>query len=135
MSIQLNPIRAALLAGAFFLPITAAIAAPTISRLTPPSELFSFGDPNPPYIARFLPNQRFDLQATVRPDAGQTITKVEFLINGTVVPGTVTLAPATVAGLPAGTTLGTLRAHSLPAAGIQVFSARATQSDGAVVTA
>lgn len=135
MSIQLNPIRAALLAGACFLPFAAAIAAPTISRLTPPSELFSFGDPNPPYIARFLPNQRFDLQATVRPDAGQTITRIEFLMNGTVVPGTVTLAPATVAGLPAGTTIGTLRAYSLPSPGVRVFSARAVQSDGQVVSA
>ena len=31
-----------------------ASAAPTVSRLTPPSALFSFSDPNPPIIARFL---------------------------------------------------------------------------------
>ena len=46
--------------------LTALDAAPSISRLTPPSGLFSFGDPNPPIISRFIPNQRFDLQATVR---------------------------------------------------------------------
>ncbi|HJU39854.1 MAG TPA: hypothetical protein VJ724_09800, partial [Tahibacter sp.] len=40
----------------------------SVSRLTPPSELFSSGQPAP-VIARFLPGQRFDLQATVFPDA------------------------------------------------------------------
>src|SRR5437870_8565704 len=50
-------------------------AAPNITRLTPPSA----NDPNPPYIARFLPGQRFDLQATISPDAGQTIVSVQFL--------------------------------------------------------
>ena len=39
-----------------------ALAAPTISRLTPPSELFASGRPAP-VVARFLPGQRFDLQA------------------------------------------------------------------------
>lgn len=47
--------------------VAVSTAAPTVSRLTPPSELFSFGDPNPPIISRFLPGQRFDLQATIRP--------------------------------------------------------------------
>ncbi|HUS35509.1 MAG TPA: alkaline phosphatase, partial [Verrucomicrobiae bacterium] len=47
-------------------------AAPTVRRLTPPSRLFSSGNATPPYISRFLPGQRFDLQATVTPDAGQT---------------------------------------------------------------
>lgn len=134
-----QPIRSAFrtgaVASALLFPLAAAFAAPTISRLTPPSELFSFGDPNPPYIARFLPGQRFDLQATVRPDAGQTITKIEFLIDGTPVAGSVALAAATVAGLPAGTTVGTLRAHSVGAPGVHLLAARATQSDGAVVLA
>jgi alkaline phosphatase len=128
-------LRAGLAVGAFLLPLAAGLAAPTISRLTPPSELFSFGDPNPPYIARFLPGQRFDLQATVRPDAGQTITKVEFLVDGTVVNASVALTVATVASLPAGTTLGTLRAQSVSATGVHLLSARATQSDGAMATA
>ena len=38
-----------------------ATAPPHVRRLTPPSTLFSIGDPNPPIIARFLPGQRFDL--------------------------------------------------------------------------
>ena len=40
-------------------------AAPKVTRLTPPSALFSQNDPNPPIIARFLPGQRFDLQAPI----------------------------------------------------------------------
>ena len=56
-----------------------ALAAPTITRLTPPSELFASGEPNP-VIARFLPGQRFDLQATVRPDeSSKSITSVSFI--------------------------------------------------------
>jgi alkaline phosphatase len=110
-------------------------AAPSISRLTPPSGLFAFGDPNPPIISRFIPNQRFDLQATVRPDTGQSIVGVEFLVNGSPVGGSVALAPATVAGLPAGTMLGTRRAFSVTVPGIHLLTVRATQSDGAVVTA
>jgi alkaline phosphatase len=109
-------------------------AAPTVSRLTPPSSLFSFGDPNPPVISRFIANQRFDLQATVRPDPGQTITSVEFLVNGSPVGGVVTLAPATAAGLPAGTTIGTRRAFSVNLPGVHLLSVRATQSNGAVAT-
>ncbi|HLO95518.1 MAG TPA: hypothetical protein VK195_14495 [Burkholderiaceae bacterium] len=38
-------------------------------RLTPPSQRFATGEPEP-VIARFLPGQRFDLQATVLPDDG-----------------------------------------------------------------
>lgn len=39
---------------------TAMQAAPSVSRLTPPSELFTSGQAAP-VIARFLPGQRFDL--------------------------------------------------------------------------
>ena len=59
-----------------------AVAAPTISRLTPPSELFASNNPNPPYISRLLPGQRFDLQATVRLDAGTTLKEFAFLVDG-----------------------------------------------------
>jgi alkaline phosphatase len=52
-----------------------------VSRLTPPSELFASGSPAP-IIARFLPGQRFDLQATVQPDAGRSITAFEFYVDG-----------------------------------------------------
>ncbi|HRE08357.1 MAG TPA: alkaline phosphatase, partial [Opitutaceae bacterium] len=110
--------------------VAVSTAAPTVSRLTPPSELFSFGDPNPPIISRFLPGQRFDLQATIRPDAGQTITQVEFLIDGSVVAGRVTLTSATATGLPAGTQIATQRAFQLATPGIHILSVRALQSDG-----
>lgn len=110
-------------------------ATPKISRLTPPSDLFSYGDPNPPIIARFLPGQRFDLQTTVQPDAGATITKIEFLVDGTLVNGSVALTAATVTGLPTGSTVGTLRAFSSRTSGIHQLTTRATQSDGTVVTA
>ncbi len=55
--------------------------AATVSRLTPPSELFASGTSDP-IISRFLPGQRFDLQATVQPDAGETIVSFQFLVDG-----------------------------------------------------
>jgi alkaline phosphatase len=110
-------------------------AAPQISRLTPPSALFSFGDPNPPIIARFLPGQRFDLQVTVRPDAGHTITGVTFKVNGKRVHGAVSSAPATLSGLPTNTTVWTLRAYANHDDGIKTLTAEATQSDSQKVTA
>src|SRR3954447_24538985 len=100
----------------------AASAAPTIYRLTPPSSLFSFNDPLPPIIARFLPDQHFDLQCTVAPDAGQTITNVQFYVNDTLVSGTVSSTAATV------TTLSNVIASTLVSvptpANTQVFTLR-----------
>lgn len=109
-------------------------AAPVVSRLTPPSALFTFGDPGAPYIARFLPGQRFDLQATVRPDAGFTITNAEFRVDGNLVPQPVNATPATVSGLPANTTLWTARAYSNLTPGVHAFSVTAYQDDGSVVS-
>ncbi len=114
---------------------TVAEAAPVISRLTPPSALFTFSDPNPPIIARFLPGQRFDLQVTARPDAGQTITGVTFKVNGVPVPGIVSSTPATVAGLPANTSVWTLRAYANNVAGIKTLTADAIQSDAQTASA
>ena len=54
--------------------------AATVSRLTPPSELFASGNAAP-VIARFLPGQRFDLQATVQPDPGQSIQSFQFYVD------------------------------------------------------
>lgn len=111
-------------------------AAPTISRLTPPSALFSFGDANPPVIARFLPGQRFDLQCTVRPDAGETITSVTFQVDNVNVTAPVTLTTAgLVAGLPSGTTVASVRAYSLTTPGIHTLKVTANQSNGATVQA
>jgi len=112
---------------------SAAVAAPTVSRLTPPSNLFKENDPNPPYVSRFLVGQRFDLQATVSPDPGQAILSISFRIDGAPVPGSVTLIPATVSGLPAGTTIGTLRAASNDAPGVHLLEVEAVQGDGQTV--
>lgn len=53
-----------------------------ISRLTPPSELFASNNANGPVISRFMQGQRFDLQATVQPDASLTITDFYFSVDG-----------------------------------------------------
>src|SRR5688572_2741128 len=92
-------VSAAALALASAIVVPSVQAAPAITRFSPPSGLFSFNDPNPPYIARFLPGQRFDIQVTIRPDAGQTIKGVKFKIDGKAIRGSVTLAPATAPGL------------------------------------
>ncbi len=111
-------------------------AAPVISRLTPPSALFTFGDAAPPLISRFLPDQRFDLQCTVQPDAGKTITAVEFLVNGKAVDQSVALTTAgLLPGFPAGSTVATLRAFSTKKGGTYTLTARAIQSDGTSVEA
>ncbi len=114
---------------------TAAHAAPSVTRLTPPSELFSSGNSNAPYVSRFLPGQRFDLQATIRPDAGQTITGVQFFVNGSAVAGPVALTGATVAGLPANTTIASLRAYSVNHPGVHELRVVARQSDNQTVSA
>ncbi|MFO1432856.1 MAG: alkaline phosphatase [Candidatus Competibacteraceae bacterium] len=118
--------------------VTTADAAPVISRLTPPSELFASGTPTP-IIARFLPGQRFDLQATVRPDTGQTITGFRFTVDGVdLIPvnGTTSLVTTgLVSGLPAGTTVVSQRAYSSLTPGVHTLKITATQSDGQTATA
>jgi alkaline phosphatase len=109
-----------------------AAAAPTVTRLTPPSELFASGQAAP-VIARFLPGQRFDLQATVRPDAGQKITAARYFIDGKPVAAAVALrdcASGCVKGVAAETAIATVRAVSSVAAGTHEFSVEATQADG-----
>ena len=109
--------------------LSAVSAAPIVSRLTPPSDLFSFKDPSPPYISRFLPGQRFDLQATISPDAAQNIAGVKFYVNNSEVPGVITLVRATVTtpALPANTLVATLRAYSHLAPGVHRLTVSATQ--------
>ena len=109
--------------------LSAVSAAPIVSRLTPPSDLFSFKDPSPPYISRFLPGQRFDLQATISPDAAQNIAGVKFYVNNSEVPGVITLVRATVTTptLPANTLVATLRAYSHLAPGVHRLTVSATQ--------
>lgn len=62
------------------------VEAASVSRLTPPSELFASGTSDL-IISRFLPGQRFDLQATVQPDAGETVASFQFLVDGVWVNG------------------------------------------------
>ena len=128
---HLSAFSLALLAGA-------ACAAPTVSRLTPPSELFSSGNDGP-VIARFLPGQRFDLQATVRPDdAAKTITAATFAIDGITVDGNVAIKPCgkdCLPNVPAHAAVTTVRAVSAMKPGLHRFTVKATQSDGQSVTA
>lgn len=109
-------------------------AAPVVSRLTPPSALFTYSDPGAPYIARFLPGQRFDLQATVRPDVGFAITNAEFRVDGNLVPLPVNSTPGTAGGLPANTALWTSRAYSNLTPGVHTLSVTAYQNDGSIVS-
>lgn len=126
-----------LIAGACALLALTAQAAPIVTRLTPPSELFSSGQPEP-VIARFLPGQRFDLQATIKPDAGQRITAARFLIDGKPVDATVALrdcAAGCVKGVSAETAIATVRAVGIEKPGRHQFSVEATQADGQKVSA
>lgn len=117
---------------------TAVQAAPSVSRLTPPSELFTSGQAAP-VIARFLPGQRFDLQATLRPDeAGKTISSARFVIDGKAVDAPVALrdcASACLASVPKNASIATVRAISVARPGLHTFSVSATQSDGQTVSA
>ncbi|MBC7547712.1 MAG: alkaline phosphatase [Polaromonas sp.] len=122
------------------LALTAFVAhsAPTVSRLTPPSELFSSANVGP-VIARFLPGQRFDLQATVRPDdPAKTITSATFAINGKTVYGTVAIkfcGKDCLPNVPSNAAVTTMRAVSAMKSGLNTFTVTATQSDGQAVTA
>lgn len=107
---------------------------PVVSRLTPPSELFSSNSARP-IVSRFLPGQRFDLQATVQPEAGETITQVRFFVDGRPVNGPVAVTPATRAGLPANTLVASRRAFSVHQAGVHTLSVVARQSNNQIVQA
>jgi len=115
-----------------------AAAAPVVSRLTPPSELFASGRAAP-VVARFLPGQRFDLQATLRPDdAEKTITGAAFSIDGKPAGTPVALrncAAGCLASVPVNATIATVRAVSIMLPGMHTFEVRATQSDGQTVSA
>lgn len=129
-----NLVASALVAAALALPLVAN-AAPVVSRLTPPSALFTFGDPAEPYISRFLAGQRFDVQATVQPDAGAAIESVQFFVDGkplNQIPATVA---ATVSGLASNSIVATVRAQSVSRAGVHILKVRAKQSDGQIVEA
>lgn len=116
-------------------------AAPVISRLTPPSNPEVAGANT---LARFLPGQRFDLQATVRPDAGLTVRSVEFqvdgkrvgVVSGNGVTGNTSMAPATaIAASAPNAVAASVRAYANTHPGKHVLTAIATQSDGQTATA
>jgi alkaline phosphatase len=143
---------------------TLPVAAATISRLTPPSELFASGNPAP-VVARFLPGQLFDLQATVQPDPGQAITDFAFFVDGQAVTdrhrpqalartsilteagdaalciaaetGKTTGKPgcSLAAGLPANATVVSQRAFSKGMPGVHELKVIAVQTDGTLVSA
>ena len=108
-------------------------AQPAVTRLTPPSELFSNGQPAP-IIARFLPEQRFDLQATIKPDdASKSITKAEFAINNQLVKVSNALRDCSTGCLPnvpKNSAVATVRAITIKTPGTHSFKVTATQSDG-----
>lgn len=116
-----------------------AVAAPQVSRLTPPSELFAAGNPNPPYIARFLPGQRFDLQATVRLDAGTTLSGFEFWVDGKAVAAPTGTSSIVTTGLSlpkdSNAAVVSLRAYSNLKPGVHRLLVKAVQSDGQRVSA
>ncbi len=129
--------RHAALAAAMLGASLSASAAPTISRLTPPSELFSLGvqAPGTPVTSRFLAGQRFDIQATVRPSAGNTVTQVEFFVDGVSL-GAITptstgngslVTTGLVAGLPANSAVVSYRGYSNLTPGVHTLTAVATE--------
>jgi alkaline phosphatase len=124
----------------------ASFAAPTISRLTPPSNPVAAGAET---LARFLPGQRFDLQATVLPSGGGYITSVEFKVDNVTV-GTVSATPPVTSVfsgnksiVPASALSGfstshavaaSLRAYSNAVPGLHNLTVVAKQDDGSTST-
>lgn len=139
-----NLILRGAIASALFVGVASVDAASTISRLTPPSALFSFGDSGAPYISRFLKGQRFDLQATVQPDTGKTVSSVVFKVDGEVVgtvlssggaSNTLMVTSGLVSGLATNSAVASYRAYSTTKAGVHTLTAVATMSDSSTVTA
>jgi alkaline phosphatase len=116
-----------------------ASAAPTVLRLTPPSELFASGNPNPPHISRFLPGQRFDLQATVQLDPGTTLKDFVFLVDGVptrpAAPTTSVVTQGLALPKEVNAAVVSQRGFSLARPGVHTLTVRATQSDGQVAQA
>jgi len=129
-----------LLCSLFFISLPA-LSDPYISRVTPPSKPYREGQ-HEPVTARFLPDQRFDLQATVQPDAGTRIERVRFMIDGKELASVSAEGPhpaqtsfvssGLVEGLRPGSVVVSYRAYSLKKEGIHRLQVEAEQSDGKV---
>jgi len=124
---------------------SAADAAPVISRLTPPSNPI-VATANT--LARFLPGQKFDLQATVQTDGVNTIQTVVFAVDGTTV-ATLTNDGTTAnqfsgktalvktglkSGLAANSVVASLRGYAHAAPGVHTLTVTATDAAGGVTT-
>jgi alkaline phosphatase len=117
-------------------------AAPNVSRLTPPSNDPSIGGAT---LARFLPGQRFDLQATVQPDADAQIKSVRFAVDGRAVAAldndgspndqfsrTMSLVKkGLITELPPNTVVASLRAYAHTVPGLHTLTVTATDTNGA----
>ena len=108
-------------------------ADPTVLSINPPSRLFAQGVQNGPITARFLPDQRFDFQASVQLDAGTTLTNYQFAVDG----AAVTVAPGAslATGIGSNRVSVTARAYRTSAVGVHTFTVSGTQSDGKTFTA
>lgn len=121
--------------------VTTAIARPpatppTVTRLTPPSLYFDTGDATLPVVARFLPGQRFDLQATIKSAGGANVTNAWFAVDGVAITNLpVTMTPPTVSGFPAGSEIATVRAYSNLTPGVHTLTVTAYQDNGTMVSA
>lgn len=126
---------------------SAAQAAPTVFRLTPPSRATSGFGSTGAVIARFLPDQRFDLQATVVPDeSAKTVTSVQFFVdnvsvgvisstnpnpaNGSLVDANRTSGTPAIRVLPLNARVASLRAYRNTTPGVHTLRVVTTQSDG-----
>jgi len=139
MKHRLNLVAASV-ASVLFLGMNNAQATPVVSRLTPPSQFFATsGVQSAPMISRFIGGQRFDLQATIRPDAGQTITSVTWAMDGKRIypaAGTSSLVAAdAITATAPGAVVASVRGVSTTGAKVHRFSVTAVQSDGLEVTA
>ena len=105
-------------------------AAPVVTRLNPASALFTYGDATPPYIARFLTGQRFDIQATIQADPGTQVTAGFFTVDGNPVN-----LPITITDIGGGKYSMVLRAYSNLNAGAHTFGLFALQNNFQIASA
>ncbi len=144
MNLRRNSIKL-MVAATFAATAVSSFASPNISRLTPPSNPISATANT---LARFLPNQKFDLQTTIQPSTGTTISSVVFAVDGITVAtitndgsaanqflGTTGLVKTgLVAGLATGTVIASARAYSNGVVGVHTLTATATDNLGGVTT-